>query len=211
LRICTPLLPLPLASRTWKLSSKSPYCFLLHRKVLKLMPLPVSPTRAPFLTDQYSVSPSQPSRFLPLKNAVVALSAVVSSGRPVPLPTTGRPAPITVIGVERLCCLRSGDARGPPDAPPAFYPAPPRRDLQRHSGADFRLKISDCRFEEKHFFKSAIYRPPGCLLHPPRPLRIFCLAAAVVPEADPPVSLAGGCRPSGGGSSRPPTREHAPL
>src|SRR5436305_351988 len=29
LRICTPLLPLPLARRTWKLSSKSPYCFLL--------------------------------------------------------------------------------------------------------------------------------------------------------------------------------------
>src|SRR5437660_245673 len=53
LRIWTPLLPLPPARRTWKLSSKSPYCFLLHRKVLNLMPsLPVSPTRAPFMTSK---------------------------------------------------------------------------------------------------------------------------------------------------------------
>src|SRR6266536_4409314 len=106
LRICTPLLPLPLVRRTWKLSSKSLYVFLLHRKVLNLMPLPVSPTRAPSLTDQYSVSPSQPSRFLPLKNAVVSLSAAVSSPRPVPLPSSSSPPPSSAIRVERMCCLR---------------------------------------------------------------------------------------------------------
>src|SRR5262245_34086598 len=71
LRICTPLLPLPPLSRTWHDSSKSPYSFLLHRNVLKLIPLPVSPTMAPSETFQYS-SPSQPSVFLPLKNSDVS-------------------------------------------------------------------------------------------------------------------------------------------
>src|SRR5262249_25806843 len=70
LRICTPLLALlPPLRRIWNFSSKSPYFFLLHRKVLKDSPLGsgVLPTMAPSLACQYSVSPSQPSRSLPLK------------------------------------------------------------------------------------------------------------------------------------------------
>src|SRR5947209_7029057 len=62
LRICTPLLPLhPLPfMRTWNCSSKSPYCFLLHRKVLNLRPLgKVEPMISPSFRVQYSLSPSQ--------------------------------------------------------------------------------------------------------------------------------------------------------
>src|SRR5438046_8767770 len=89
LRICTPLLPLPPARRTWKLSSKSPYFFLLHRKVLNLMPsLPVSPMRATSdddrprrLTDQYSGRPYHPARTLAVKNAGVHV-AVALQARP---------------------------------------------------------------------------------------------------------------------------------
>src|SRR5215831_16602799 len=77
LRICTPLLPSPSFRRIWNDSSKSLYFFLLHKKVLNgtFFPPPV-PTIAPSLTDQYlSINPSQPSRSLPLKNALVASSS----------------------------------------------------------------------------------------------------------------------------------------
>src|SRR5437016_4891204 len=69
LRICTPLLPPLPRRRTWNFSSKSPYFFLLHRKVLPLIPFgSVEPTRAPSLTDHSFSLPSQPDRSLPVKN-----------------------------------------------------------------------------------------------------------------------------------------------
>src|SRR6516225_4237783 len=72
LRICTPLFPdhpLPV-SLTWNVNSKSLYIFLLHRKVLKLMPSGnVDPVSVPSLTDQNFSRPSHPDMSLPLKNA----------------------------------------------------------------------------------------------------------------------------------------------
>src|SRR5438067_13857593 len=93
LRICTPLLPSPALRRTWKVSSKSLYFFLLHRKVLNFRPLgDVSPTRAPSLTDQYSVSPSQPSRSLPLKNFSLVESLRSGASLSARAPSTSSPA-----------------------------------------------------------------------------------------------------------------------
>src|SRR5262249_35454225 len=81
LRICTPLLPFPPLSRTWNDSSKSRYSRLLHRNVLNFSPSgSVLPTRAPSLTLQYCVSPSQPVRSLPLKKS--AAPSAVRAGWP---------------------------------------------------------------------------------------------------------------------------------
>src|SRR5437870_4272214 len=61
LRICTPLLPdqpLPV-SRTLNCSSKSLYFFLLHKKVLNLLPRgKVEPVSAPSLTVQTRERPA---------------------------------------------------------------------------------------------------------------------------------------------------------
>src|SRR4029077_20018008 len=65
-------------SRTSNFSSKSLYWRLLHRNVLNLRPLDAAPTRAPSLMDQYSVRPSQPSRFLPLKKTFLSSPARVA-------------------------------------------------------------------------------------------------------------------------------------
>src|SRR5262245_15717989 len=67
LRTCTPLLAPPPVRRTWNFSSKSRYCFLLHRKVLNLRPLGAEPVRVPSLKVQYSIRPSQADRSGPMK------------------------------------------------------------------------------------------------------------------------------------------------
>src|SRR5262245_50826326 len=67
LRTCTPLLAPPPVRRTWNFSSKSRYCFLLHRKVLNLRPFGVAPVRVPSLKVQYSMRPSQADRSGPMK------------------------------------------------------------------------------------------------------------------------------------------------
>ena len=49
LRTCTPLLPLPPSSFTLNASSKSPYFFLLHKKVPTFRSFDAVPTSAPSL------------------------------------------------------------------------------------------------------------------------------------------------------------------
>ena len=79
LRNCTPLFAAFGASFTLSESLKSSTANCDLRKVFFFKPFSVLPTISPLVTDQTSLSPSQPVRSLPL-NASLALSVVASIG-----------------------------------------------------------------------------------------------------------------------------------